>query len=189
MKRWPIRMPDCWVIALTRDRFTAVDLDVGADVLSHVWGCNEHGYASRNTTTDCGARTRVLMHRVLMGHPAGLQVDHIDGDRLNNRLSNLRPATNRQNHSNIPGRGKSRHRGVCWDSNRQRWYAEVRRRGPGGKTERIRLGRFVCEDAAGMAWNKAALASGWFDPTFLRLNQVGDAPMRRHRDEKAGGWR
>lgn len=40
------------------------------------------------------------LHRLVMGAPKGLQVDHINGDRLDNRKNNLRICDNGQNARN-----------------------------------------------------------------------------------------
>ncbi len=50
-----------------------------------------------------------VLARVLMGEPHGMQVDHIDGNRLNNQRRNLRVVTAQQNACN---RGKP---GRCGD--------------------------------------------------------------------------
>lgn len=42
----------------------------------------------------------VLLHRLIMNFPEGKQVDHINGDRTDNRRSNLRVVTNQQNQMN-----------------------------------------------------------------------------------------
>src|SRR4051794_40539867 len=42
----------------------------------------------------------LYMHRLIMSPPRGMQVDHIDGDGLNNKRSNLRLATSQQNNAN-----------------------------------------------------------------------------------------
>jgi len=44
--------------------------------------------------------TTVYLHRHIMDAPDDMQVDHIDGDGLNNRRSNLRLATSAQNNAN-----------------------------------------------------------------------------------------
>lgn len=55
------------------------------------------------------------------------QIDHRDRDRTNNRWSNLRAATNKQNHENLPmvKTNTSGVRGVRWDKDRNRWFAYI----------------------------------------------------------------
>jgi len=55
------------------------------------------------------------------------QIDHIDGDRANNSLHNLRDVTNQINSMNIkiPSSNTSGHIGVCWDKSRNKWLAHI----------------------------------------------------------------
>lgn len=74
-----------------------------------------------------GYRAHRLAFLYMTGHwPAG-DVDHIDGDRANNRWANLREATRSQNMAN---RGATRTnptgtKGVCWDEQRHGWRAAI----------------------------------------------------------------
>lgn len=54
-------------------------------------------------------------------------IDHIDGDGLNNRLSNLRQATHSQNLCNRPkpASNSSGYKGVCWSKPAQKWQAQI----------------------------------------------------------------
>ncbi len=79
----------------------------------HNWNLHNRGYARRNT--QIGARfVCYLLHRAVMGDiPEGMEVDHINGDRLDCRRSNLRLVTRSQNHMNMNFRpGKTGVRGV-----------------------------------------------------------------------------
>lgn len=55
------------------------------------------------------------------------QIDHIDRDKTNNRIANLREATSVENHRNMskPSNNTSDHVGVSWDKTRQKWYAYI----------------------------------------------------------------
>lgn len=72
-------------------------------------------------------------------------IDHINGKRSDNRFSNIRLATKKQNNENIPLRSdnKSGHRGVHWYKQTNRWKASVKHNG-----NRISVGYFKnIEDA------------------------------------------
>ncbi len=67
------------------------------------------------------------LHRLIMGEPEGLEIDHIDGNPLNNRRPNLRICTHSQNTQNITKRrnNKSGILGVCWCNNKKKWRAYI----------------------------------------------------------------
>ena len=88
-------------------------------------------YAQASVKSPEGKWRTVMLHRVVLGLTARTpDVDHIDGDGLNNRRSNLRPATRSQNNQNMQAQRKpgksSRFRGVCWNKPKQRWQARVK---------------------------------------------------------------
>lgn len=73
-------------------------------------------------------RPTIRMHRLIAERvygliPNGLQVDHINGDRLDNRRSNLRIVSNAQNTRNQRGRGLSQYTGVGWACEKKKWRA------------------------------------------------------------------
>jgi hypothetical protein len=81
------------------------------------------------------------------------QIDHINGERADNRLSNLRLATNAQNCRNQkPRRSKSGLKGAAWCDTRKEYVATIRTE-PG---KRKRLGRFKTAEEAHEAYKAAA---------------------------------
>lgn len=106
-------------------------------------------YAARGVRRHDGRWTTQLMHKVLTGWP---RTDHINGQGLDNRRANLRPATTAENVSNMrKHRGSSRFKGVCWSRREQRWRATIELDG-----RQAYLGVFREEEAAAQAYDAAA---------------------------------
>lgn len=82
--------------------FAIVDADDYDAVARFAWYVGAQGYAVTpvRTRPGKGGRTIVFLHRLLMGHPPGSQIDHVNLHRLDCRRGNLRLATPTQNNSN-----------------------------------------------------------------------------------------
>lgn len=124
-------------------------------VRRYTWRINPDGYPE--TTTGKWPNCRSLtLHLFLLGHaPAGLEWDHVNRDRRDNRRENLRAVTHRQNTRNFGVRAtnKSGHPGVAF--RRGRWRAEIC---VDGRTRY--LGSFDSRDAA-LAARRAGEAAHW----------------------------
>lgn len=139
--------PGIFSIPVGPERHALVEAADLVAVLEHSWWSRTGGrtyYAYTTISKRC-----VLMHRFLMDAPRGIQVDHINGNGLDNRRDNLRLATQRQNSTNItaPPTGKTGLRGVSWVGNR--WQAIF-----AGK----RIGSYNTAEEAIAAYNHAALS-------------------------------
>lgn len=79
------------------------------------WSLAGRGYARAAGSRRRGEKfPTIYMHRMVLDAPPGKQVDHRNGDKLDNRRENLRLVTNSQNHAGYSSRppGPSGHRGV-----------------------------------------------------------------------------
>lgn len=72
-------------------------------------------------------RKIVLLHRLIMGAKPGQIVDHINGNGLDNRRSNLRFASRSQNKANTSKykNNTSGYKGVIYDKDRNCWRAQI----------------------------------------------------------------
>lgn len=85
--------------------------------------------------------------------PAGMEIDHINLCKTDNRICNLRLATKMQQRGNtakLPNRS-SRYKGVSWEKSRGMWRAAIEFSG-----RRMFLGRFNDEHEAHLAYCRAA---------------------------------
>lgn len=98
-------------------------------ISQYTWSIGTHGYVQRwihpNGKTIC-----VLLHRELLGLRKGDRRigDHINGNKLDNRRSNLRIVDASGSSQNVSGRGRSRYRGV-YPGRSGRWQARVKFQG------------------------------------------------------------
>lgn len=126
-----------------------VDSEDWDKIKNYTWG---FGYGR----TYVGANTKIrgkciLLHRFIMNTPKGFHTDHINGNHLDNRKSNLRICTPAQNQFNSR---KNKHKtssykGVCWYKRDKCWRAYINL-----SRKQIHLGYFTDEKQAAQAYNK-----------------------------------
>lgn len=94
-----------------------------------------------------------------------MQIDHIDHDRHNNKLSNLRMIPRNQNCWNQKSRGgTSKFKGVSWHKKSSKWQVVIQ-----ANNKQIHIGLFISEIDAARAYNQAAKE---FHGEYAVLNEV-----------------
>jgi hypothetical protein len=170
-------------LPLTKGKFAVVD-DEDYDWLNQwKWSYTRAnsgtsgGYAIRSVTKN-GKGKIILMHRFILNAPPHLQVDHADGDGLNNRRSNIRLATASQQMANRNRPKNSRpFRGVRWVEEKKRWRAEIT------ANSKVRhIGYFDDPILAALAYDEKAIESFG---EFARPNFSDEerAVLEKRRDE------
>ncbi len=147
-------------IQLTKGKVAIVD-DEDFELLSKTsWHFHNLGYAR-------SGRPKRYMHRVIMNADKGKFVDHINGNKLDNRKCNLRFATVSQNRANSkisPTANKSGYKGVCWDTYTNKWRVSIK---VDNKTRYQRY--FINKTVAAKKYNE--LATYYFGQ-YARLNNI-----------------
>lgn len=160
-------------IPLTRGYFAIVDDDDYDFLMQWKWSYRD-GYAKRSEHVSLGNGLRkqvpIPMHGVILLASDGLVPDHKNGNGLDNRKDNLRPATQQQNMWNRkPVTGStSKYKGVSWRAKSSYWIANIKI-----NDKQKHLGCFANEDDAARAYNDAAKE---LHGEFAKLNPVEDGP-------------
>lgn len=148
-------------IPISQGKEVLVD-DIDYEKLSqHKWcALKSRGtfYARRTAYQKIGKKweveQRILMHRELMNPVRSMQVDHIDGNGLNNQRSNLRICSQDENRWNV---GKPRHntsgfKGVCFHKLTKMWQVSLRK-----NSKQIYVGLYPTKEKAAEAYLEACL--------------------------------
>lgn len=138
-------------IKLTRGKYAIVDNEDFARISSYTWCADETSSGKFYAMRKSGKKT-VRMHRDVLMYSGNLDVDHIDGNGLNNQKKNLRIVSHQQNMANYPVDKKaghhSKYRGVSFHKKAKKFNAYIR---INGKDHHI--GLFLTEDEAFIARN------------------------------------
>ncbi|AUM66407.1 HNH endonuclease [Brevibacillus laterosporus] len=142
-------------ITLTKGKVAIVD-DLDYKSLSrYKWHYVSSGYAGRSIHhKGTGAKSFILMHRKIVKAPVGKVVDHINGNKLDNRRSNLRivdQTKNQANRQHLNRNNKSGFRGVSWSKAAEKWESCVMYLG-----KKIYLGIYESPVDAAIAYNTKA---------------------------------
>lgn len=138
-------------IPLPCGRSVLVDDEDAERLSQHSWHVDSSGYATRYLN---GRGAKVRMHRDLLPDADKPEVDHINGNKLDNRRDNLRGATrseNQMNRGKQSGNYSSDYIGVSWNKGASKWMARITVEG-----ETKYLGIYESEEAAARAYNDAA---------------------------------
>lgn len=151
-------------IPLTQEKIALVDTDDYEWLDSMKWHLND-GYALTSSFVN-GKVKRYRMHRLIMAATKEQQIDHINGDRHDNRRNNLRYCNSSQNHMNVKIRiiNKSGYKGVSWSKSHKKWHTCIKL-----NRKVLFLGRFKDKIIAAQVYNKAAIK---YFGKFARLNEI-----------------
>lgn len=115
---------------------------------------------------------RLIAMAFLDDYSKELQVDHINGDKCDNRVENLRmvtPMENQRSYRKGASGVSSRFRGVSLIKSRGLWMTSI-----SNGSKNIRVGEYASEEAAALAYNEAATALG-YDQAALNTVTVGSS--------------
>jgi hypothetical protein len=147
--------PSIAYIPLTQGQYAAIDLCDAPLIAGKNWCAKwrrkRKAFVAATSRRENKSR-ELMLHQLICPAPAGLEIDHINRNPLDNRRANLRVCTRSQNEANKPPRkgGTSRYKGVS--KSRSGWFVSIRRNG-----KSVYVGLFQNEAEAGAAYDRAAL--------------------------------
>lgn len=145
-----------YFVPLTQGAYTKIDIQDAEKVMRLHWYLFRDPRTGRMYAVREENGVSVRLHRWLLNADETKDVDHENGDGLDNRRKNLREATKEQNARNARKRvaGTSKYKGVTRDTGQRTgliWRARIRVDG-----KLIHLGRFDTEEHAAQAYDEAA---------------------------------
>lgn len=134
-------------------KYTIVDDEDFEKLSQFRWNLTGGGRGHGNYVARRNDRTPVYMHREILNAPKGMEVDHINGNRTDNRKSNLRLCTSTQNNWNMRLRkdNTTGYKGLRWRADVKSWRVNVKKDG-----KEIQVGYFKDKKEAIRARDTAA---------------------------------
>lgn len=129
---------------------------------------DKDGYVIFRYKKDSKRKIHKLHRFIMQPKNSKIQIDHINGNKLDNRKINLRFCTSGQNQQNRPKSKKKKthsiYKGVTWHKRHKKWKATI-----GASKKYYHLGYFFIEKNAAIAYNEAAKK---LHGKFARLNNI-----------------
>lgn len=140
-----------------KGKFFALVDDEDFEYLNQFNWCFDGQYAQRRVDSKT-----IRMHTFLLRTPNGMEVDHINENKLDNRRGNLRICNRSENTVNQKARGISKYRGVSYKKDSHKWIAQIKK-----NYKAYRIGSFNTEIEAAQAYDEKAKE---LHGTFVQLN-------------------
>ena len=153
-------------IELTQGRVAVVDSEDYEELNKYNWQARVQTYTGLFRAKRSENKKEIDMAREIMNCPPGLEVDHINGDLLDNRKCNLRICTHGENMRNrrLQRNNTSGYRGVHYFKRDGRYVAYIYLNG-----RKIHIGSYKTDIDAAMAYNAHARD---LHGEFARLNDI-----------------
>jgi len=137
-------------IPLTQGKYAIVDHEDFEWLNQWKWHYM-NGYAYHSFKIN-GKYTEIGMHAFILQTPKGMETDHVNRNRSDNRRSNLRVVTTSQNQHNVGVNVKntSGHKGITFHKRDRYWQVMIRIAG-----RRFYIGSYKEKDKAIVAYNIA----------------------------------
>lgn len=144
----------------------------------HAQKSNKGAIYAQRTFLVNGKQKLLKMHIAILGSIDGMQIDHRNGDGLDNQRHNIRHCTHTENQRNrkLNSNSTSGYKGVSWCKRSSKWRAHITH-----NSKLIHLGLFTCIIKAAKAYNEAA--KDRFGE-FARLNNTFDFDCANHEQKQ-----
>ena len=147
------------IIPLTQGKIALVDDEDYEYINQWKWCYHSEGYAKNNSLEKMR-----FMHREILHIQDKVDIDHINGNKLDNRKENLRVCSRSQNMANSKKHknSTSKYKGVSWSRSKKRWRVTIMK-----NRKAYFLGLFDNPVDAATAYDKKALE---LSGEFAKLN-------------------
>jgi hypothetical protein len=141
-----------YIILGSKKEQILIDKDDYELVKNYSWNCYG-GYARTFFKKNGGKLKSISMHRLILNKPNNTNIDHINGNGLDNRRSNLRLASVQQNGCNrkVGSNNTSSYKGVIFHKRDKKYQSSIKYKG-----KRSYLGYYNNAEDAAKAYDEAA---------------------------------